>query len=48
MWKKKKEKWNILQVHSVPKEWGQEIKMILQGFDFCMYPKTSLERNDEV
>lgn len=45
MWKKIK-KWNILQVHSVPKEQEQEIKMILQGFDFCMYPTTSLEIND--
>lgn len=42
----KKEKLNISQAHSVPKEWEQEIKMILQGFDFCMYPKTSLEIND--
>lgn len=29
-----------------PEERKQEIKKILQGFDFCTYPKNSLETSD--
>lgn len=44
MWKKKEVK-DLTGPVCGPKEREQEIKKILQGFDFCMYPKNSLERN---
>lgn len=46
MWKKKKVVKYLTGPVCGPKEWKQEIKKILQGFDFCMYPKNSLEIND--
>lgn len=46
-WKKKEVKYLTGPVCG-PKVPEQEIKKILQGFDFCMYPKNSLEINDEV
>lgn len=46
MWKKKKEVKYLTGPVCGPKEREQEIKKILQGFDFCMYPKSSLEIND--
>lgn len=48
MWKKKKKEMKYLTGPVCgPKVPEQEIKKILQGFDFCMYPKNSLEINDE-
>jgi len=43
--KKKKVKYLTSPVCE-PKQREQEIKKILQGFDFCMYQKNSLEIND--
>lgn len=50
MWKKKKKKEMKYLTGPVcgPKVTEQEIKKILQGFDFRMYPKSSLEINDGV